>query len=163
MSASSGEYRPCVVIALFDGTGRVLVAERNDMEEAAWQLPQGGIDDGETPEVAALRELAEEIGTSNATIAGEVDNWITYDFPAGPAQALWRGRFRGQRVKILAFRFFGQDADIDLDTQSPEFRAWRWAELEELPDLIVPFKRPLYEAAVCEFAPLRNALRAHQP
>jgi putative (di)nucleoside polyphosphate hydrolase len=161
VSKSGDQYRPCVAIALFDPKGRVLVAERNDMSEAAWQLPQGGIDDGETAPIAALRELTEEIGTSAATPMAEVGDWINYDFPGQAANKIWRGRYRGQRVKMLAFRFTGSDADINLDTDSPEFRSWRWAELEELPGLIVPFKRVLYEAAVSEFTPLRDALRDH--
>jgi len=134
----------------------VLVAERIDLTEAAWQLPQGGIDDGEEPPQAALRELKEEIGTSAATQIGEVEDWMRYDFPS---ETVWRGRYRGQRVKMLAFRFTGCDRDINLDRETPEFRSWRWVELEELPDLIVPFKRPLYEAAVSEFMPLRDELR----
>ncbi len=162
MSKDPDQYRPCVAIALFNSSGRVLVAERNDMEQAAWQLPQGGIDRGETAAQAALRELREEIGTSAANLMGEVGGWINYDFPGQTTEKLWRGRYRGQRVKILAFRFTGRDSDIDLDTESPEFRSWRWTELEELPDLIVPFKRPLYDAAVSEFTPLRDTLR-HKP
>lgn len=159
MLPSLDDYRPCVAITLFDSLGRVLVAERNDLDRPAWQLPQGGIDEGETPQIAALRELEEEIGTAAATYAGEVDRWITYDFPGQAARNRWRGRYRGQRVKIMAFRFTGSDDDINLETENPEFRSWRWAALEELLDLIVPFKRPLYEAAVDEFAPLRDSLR----
>lgn len=153
------DYRPCVAIALFDSRGLVLVAERNDLDHPAWQLPQGGIDDGETPQIAAIRELEEEIGTAAASYAGEVDSWITYDFPGTVAGKRWRGRYRGQRVKVLGYRFTGSDDDINLETEHPEFRSWRWATLEELLDLIVPFKRPIYEAAVDEFASLRDSLR----
>jgi putative (di)nucleoside polyphosphate hydrolase len=152
-------YRPCVAVTLFNSQGLVLVAERIDLEDAAWQLPQGGIDDGETASEAALRELEEEIGTRAATIVGEVASWISYDFPADVARQRWRGRYLGQRVKMLALKFDGSDDDINLATNSPEFRAWKWTELEKLPDLIVPFKRPLYDAAVSAFASLRDALR----
>lgn len=156
----SGDYRPCVAMVLFSGDGRVLVAERNDLEEAAWQLPQGGIDEGEDPPSAALRELEEEIGTRKAEWLAEASEWIAYDLPAAIGGNPWRGRYRGQRVKLVALRFTGSDEDIDPATESPEFRAWRWVELEELPSLIVAFKRPLYEATVREFAPLRDRLRS---
>ena len=159
MSTAPDQYRPCVAIALFDEKGRVLVAERIDMTEPAWQLPQGGIDDGETAPQAALRELKEEIGTAAATLMGAVGDWINYDFPGNASEEIWRGDYRGQRVKMLAFKFTGRDSDIILETDSPEFRSWRWVELEELPRLIIPFKRPLYDAAVSEFTALRDTLR----
>ena len=160
-SEDSGErgYRPCVAIVLFDDRGRVLVAERSDLEEAAWQLPQGGIDPGETAQSAARRELAEEIGTANAAFLAEAPDWIAYDLPAGIGSAPWSRRYRGQRVKLVALRFTGRDEDIDLATQSPEFRAWKWVQLENLPGMIVDFKKPLYQAAVREFRSLRDRLR----
>jgi len=154
----TGDYRPCAAIVLFDATGRVLVAERNDLPETAWQLPQGGIDDGETPEQAALREMVEELGTARAELAASAPDWVAYDLPA-PNAAGWSGRYRGQRVMAVALRFTGSDGDIDLATAHPEFRAWKWVELEELPGLIVAFKRPLYEAVVAAFTPLRDRLR----
>lgn len=154
-------YRPCVAMAVFNDAGLVLVAERNDVEEAAWQLPQGGIDRGEDVLTAACRELREEIGTSAVTYRTEAARWITYDLPGGMAETPWAGRYRGQRVKLVAFRFAGSDADIVLETAHPEFRAWKWVKLEALPDLIVPFKRALYEAAVREFTPLRDEIRRH--
>lgn len=146
-------------MALLNDRGQVLVAERNDMEEPAWQLPQGGIDDGEDALSAAHRELLEEIGTSAVTYRAEAARWITYDLPGNIAKVRWPGRYRGQRVKLMAFQFTGQNSDIDLDTAHPEFRAWKWVELEALPDLIIPFKRALYEAAVTEFTPLRDQIR----
>lgn len=154
----TGAYRPCAAIALFDGAGRVLVAERNDLAEPAWQLPQGGIDEGETPAQAALREMAEELGTSRAELVATAPSWVAYDLPAA-SSAGWSGRYRGQRVMAVALRFTGTDGDIDLATAHPEFRAWKWVELEELPALIVAFKRPLYEALVAAFTPLRDRLR----
>jgi len=150
-------YRPCAAVVLFEPGGRVLVAERNDLPEAAWQVPQGGIDDGESPEQAALREMGEELGTMRAEVIGAAPEWVAYDLPGGTG---WGGRFRGQRVMLVALRFTGTDDDIDLATAHPEFRAWKWVELEELPDLIVAFKRPLYEAAVAAFTPVRDGLRA---
>lgn len=152
-------YRPCVAIVLFNRDGRVLVAERIDLPESAWQLPQGGMDEGETAPSAAERELHEEIGTDAVVFLCEAPDWIAYDLPATLETNPWRGRYRGQRVKVVAFRFTGTDSDIDLQTDNPEFRAWRWVELEELPALIVPFKRPLYEFAVETFKALRDSLR----
>lgn len=152
-------YRTCVAMVVFNGDGRVLVAERNDLAEQAWQLPQGGLDEGEDVEAAARRELAEEIGTDKVAFAAEAPDWIAYDVPADREGNPWRGRYRGQAVKLVAFRFTGRDEDIDLATETPEFRAWRWVDLEDLPALIVAFKKPLYEAAVRAFAPLRDRLR----
>jgi putative (di)nucleoside polyphosphate hydrolase len=151
-------YRPCAAIVLFAADGRVLVGERIDVAEPAWQLPQGGIDDGESPADAALRELREEMGTARAAAIGESVHWHRYDIPAAVAANPWHGRWRGQRVKGVALRFTGVDADIDLATGDPEFRAWKWVALEDLPALIVGFKKPLYEALVREFAPLRDRL-----
>jgi len=146
-------------MVLFNNAGLALVAERNDVEEPCWQLPQGGIDDGEDARSAAHRELLEEIGTPAVTFRAAVARWITYDLPGGIAKVPWSGRYCGQRVKLLAFQFTGQDADIDVDTTKPEFRAWKWVELETLPYLIVPFKKSLYEVAVQEFTPLRDQIR----
>jgi len=146
-------------MALFNEGGMVLVAERNDVDRPAWQLPQGGIDAGEDVLTAARRELLEEIGTEAVDCRAEAARWITYDLPGKIAAVRWPGRYRGQRVKLVAFQFTGRDTDINLDTAKPEFRAWRWIELEALPDLIVPFKKALYEAAVEEFTPLRDRLR----
>ncbi len=152
-------YRPCVGIMLIDGGGRIFVAQRIDNPSAAWQMPQGGIDAGESPRQAALRELQEEVGTDKAEILAESRNWWRYDLPAERVPQLWDGRYRGQEQRWFALRFLGEDADIDIETESPEFRAWRWAELAELPDIIVPFKRQIYREVIAEFGHLAEAIR----
>jgi putative (di)nucleoside polyphosphate hydrolase len=118
---------------------------------SAWQMPQGGIDPGETPAQAAVRELAEEVGTAKAEILAESREWHHYDVPAEIAQRMWNGAFRGQRQKWFAMRFLGDDSDIDIATEHREFDAWRWASATELPGLIVPFKRAIYVAVLDEF------------
>src|SRR5262249_32162003 len=138
-------YRPAVGIMLLNPAGRVFVGRRIDTPMLpAWQMPQGGIDPGETPRQAALRERKEEIGTGNAAIPGESRMWLKYDLPVEFAAGLWGGRYRGQRQKWFAMRFMGSDRDIDLATDHPEFDAWKWIPPEQLPELIVPFKRQLY-------------------
>ena len=144
-------YRPNVGAALFNRQGLVFVARRADMPNAegaagGWQLPQGGIDDQEDPGTAVLRELEEEIGTRDAMVVGEHPEWLTYDLPPELLGRTLGGRFRGQRQRWFALRFTGRDSDIRLDLDPhPEFDAWRWAALDELPGLAVSFKRPIYE------------------
>ena len=143
-------YRANVGAVLFNAEGRVFVARRADLPNTeglpgGWQLPQGGIDEGEDPRGAVLRELAEEIGTDRAEIIGEHPGWLSYDLPPDLLGVALRGRFRGQRQRWFALRFLGGDADIRLDADPhPEFDAWRWAALAELPLLAVPFKRDIY-------------------
>ena len=151
-------YRPNVGAALFNREGRLFVARRADFPNAegapgGWQLPQGGIDADEDPREAVLRELEEEIGTAEATILGEHDEWLTYDLPPDLIGKALGGRYRGQRQRWFALRFTGDDSDIRLDRDPhPEFDAWRWADLAELPALAVGFKRPIYEALARSFA-----------
>jgi putative (di)nucleoside polyphosphate hydrolase len=158
MSATSLPYRPNVGAALFDRAGRILVARRADhpAPEGApggWQLPQGGIDADEDPRLAVLRELREEIGTDHADIIGEHPDWLTYDFPPDLIGRVLGGKYRGQRQKWFALRFLGEDPDIRLDLDPhPEFDAWRWADLGELPDIAVGFKKPIYEILAASFA-----------
>jgi putative (di)nucleoside polyphosphate hydrolase len=155
-------YRDNVGAVLFNADGLVLVARRADVPQAegaagGWQLPQGGIDAGEDPRAAVLRELAEEIGTDKAAIIAEHPDWLIYDFPPDLAARGFRiaQRYRGQRQRWFALRFTGLDSDIRLDAdEHPEFDAWRWARLEELPALAVPFKRPIYTLLASAFAPL---------
>jgi putative (di)nucleoside polyphosphate hydrolase len=147
-------YRPAVGIMLLNRLGKVFVGRRIDMPAglAAWQMPQGGIDPGETPREAALRELLEEVGTSAAEILGESRGWLHYDVPPEIAGNMWGGRYRGQRQKWFAMRFLGDDADIDPAASShPEFDAWEWVAPPLLPELIVPFKRQLYLDVLAEF------------
>lgn len=155
-------YRTNVGALLFNDAGLVLVARRANMPNAegaagGWQLPQGGVDDGEELRPAVLRELAEEIGTDKAEIIEEYPGWLTYDFPPELAASGFRiaETYRGQRQKWFALRFRGTDADIRLDADDhPEFDAWRWARLDELPGLAVSFKRPIYEELTRAFAHL---------
>jgi putative (di)nucleoside polyphosphate hydrolase len=147
-------YRPCVGLMLFNSKGRIFVARRIDMPSEAWQMPQGGIDKREDPRKAALRELKEEIGTEKAEIVAESETWRAYDLPRELQGMLWGGRFRGQTQKWFLMRFTGSDEDIDIATQHPEFLEWKWVEVADLPRLIVPFKRKIYEEVVAEFAPL---------
>jgi putative (di)nucleoside polyphosphate hydrolase len=148
MAPSDLPYRPCVGIMLFNAQGKVFVGKRIDQSVEGWQMPQGGIDKGESPRQAALRELMEETGTDKAEIVGEMEDWLTYDLPPHLVGIAFHGKFRGQRQKWFALRFTGKDADIDLAAHDPEFSEWKWAAPEALPDLIVPFKRDIYKAVV---------------
>jgi len=154
MDINALPYRPCVGIMLINPAGLVFVGQRIDNLVEAWQMPQGGIDEGEDPQTAAMRELGEEIGTEKAEIIAESASWLNYDLPVDLIPKVWKGRYRGQRQKWFAMRFLGTDADINIETSHPEFAAWRWVEHHQLPDLIVPFKRDLYQEIVAEFAPL---------
>jgi putative (di)nucleoside polyphosphate hydrolase len=151
-------YRNGVGALIFNGAGMVLVARRIDTPGDAWQLPQGGIKRGETPRQAVLRELREEIGTDRVEIVGTSARWFRYDLPEELLGRVWRGKYRGQEQRWFALRFTGSDTDIDLAAGgSPEFDAWRWAAVEELPALAVWFKRDLYAELVREFGPLAAA------
>ena len=151
---STVRYRRGVGIMLLNDRNQVFVAQRIDFPGDAWQMPQGGIDAGESPREAALRELKEEIGTDKAEFLAETKGWLTYDFPASLRERFRQGRFQGQRQKWFAMRFRGQDPEIDLATAHPEFKAWKWVEPDELPRLIVPFKRRVYLDLLEEFRPV---------
>lgn len=148
-------YRPCVGVVLMDRRGRVFAGQRIDSEVAAWQMPQGGIDDGESTREAALRELWEETGVDAelVEVLAETAGWITYDLPADIVPRIWKGRFRGQKQRWVLFRFLGTDADIDIETETPEFSEWRWLDPQDVLDAIVPFKRAVYESVLAEFRP----------
>ena len=136
---------------LFNRDGKVFVGRRIDQTVEGWQMPQGGIDKGETPEQAARRELLEEVGTDKAELAGEMDDWVTYDLPAHLVGIAFRGKYKGQRQKWFALRFTGQDSEIDLTAHDPEFSDFQWVSLDALPALIVPFKRETYRAVIAAF------------
>jgi len=144
-------YRPGVGVMMINNENKILVGRRIDTKEDAWQMPQGGIDDGESPYQAALRELKEEIGTCNVELISCTRNWFYYDIPEYLVDKLWNGKYRGQKQKWFLVRFLGQDEEIDVNTEVPEFMSWRWASVEELPEIIVPFKRRLYSEIIEEF------------
>ncbi|HET9573531.1 MAG TPA: RNA pyrophosphohydrolase [Methyloceanibacter sp.] len=156
-------YRPCVGIMLLDREGRAFVGRRADREGDPegvgqwWQMPQGGIDEGEAPQDTARRELFEETGVRSATIIARAKDWLLYDLPQELIGVAWEGRYRGQKQMWFAARFEGPDSEINLSPREghePEFDAWQWVRVEQLPALIVPFKRAVYERVVEEFAPL---------
>ncbi len=160
-------YRTCVGVMLINPKGLVFIGRRAGGIEHVddthvWQMPQGGVDPGEDPYEAALRELYEETNVRSVRLLAEAPEWYSYDLPAVVAGRAWKGRYRGQTQKWFAFRFEGEDAEIDIARPAggrhrPEFDEWRWERLERLPDLIIPFKRPVYEKVVEAFAHLRKA------
>jgi putative (di)nucleoside polyphosphate hydrolase len=137
----------------------VFVGKRIDTKSDAWQMPQGGIDDNESASDAALRELKEETGINNAVILGESKNWIHYDLPEYLIPRLWNGKYRGQKQKWFILKFLGTDDEINLQTEVPEFMDWRWVKMEELPNIIVPFKRKLYISIIEEFRDIILSLK----
>jgi putative (di)nucleoside polyphosphate hydrolase len=151
--AASKAYRRGVGIMLLNRDNRIFVGRRIDTP-GAWQMPQGGIDGDESPSVAAMRELHEEVGTERAAVIAETKNWLTYELPGDLHKQAWGGRYRGQIQQWFAMRFLGTDADINLDKHHPEFDAWKWVSPDALIANIVPFKRKLYEDVLAEFAEL---------
>lgn len=160
-------YRPCVGVALFNRDGRVFIGRRKREAgpehvdgDLAWQMPQGGIDPGEAPLDAAIRELGEEAGIApeKVELVAEAPDELFYDLPEDLIGRIWKGRWRGQRQRWFLFRFTGTDADVNIQTAEPEFRAWRWVEPAQLPELIVPFKRELYAQLLDIFG---EVLRMH--
>lgn len=151
-------YRPCAGIMLANKDGRVFVGQRIDRapEGDAWQMPQGGIDDGEDAQEAALRELSEETGISaeKVDIIARSREEHFYDLPDELKGKVWKGKYRGQRQRWFLMRFKGDDSDVNIATDHPEFSSWQWVEPDQLPHLIVPFKKRLYEAVVAEFGDL---------
>ena len=156
-------YRLCVGMMVLNRDGRVFVGRRFDGPEHVdvnhpWQMPQGGVDPGEDPYPAALRELAEETNIVSIKLLAEAPEWFTYDLPPEVVPNAWGGRYRGQKQKWYALRFIGPESEIDVahpaGGHEPEFSAWRWVPMRQLPDLIIPFKRNVYERVVATFAHL---------
>jgi len=146
-------YRPCVGIFLLNNDGLVFAGRRIDSRAEAWQMPQGGIDAGESPLQACMREMREEIGTNKAELVSQHDDWLYYDIPLPLADRLWQGRYKGQKQKWMALRFTGDDSDINIATEEPEFCEWKWLSPHDLVDLAVPFKRDVYQNVLAAFAP----------
>src|SRR5262249_32599456 len=158
-------YRPCVGVMVLNRAGLVFIGRRIDGPEHvdashAWQMPQGGLDRGEDPYRAALRELREETNISSVALLAEAREWLAYDLPPAVAASVWRGRYRGQSQKWYAFRLVGDESEIDVahpaGGHKPEFAEWRWEPMQHLPDLVIPFKRRVYEQVVTEFAHLAD-------
>ena len=147
-------YRPAAGVMLLNREGKVWVGQRLDSTLEAWQMPQGGLDPGEEAEDGALRELGEETGIprDKVEILARAPEQLLYDLPDDLIGKVWKGKWRGQRQTWFLMRFTGQDTDVNLQTPEPEFRAWKWAEPQELPDLIVPFNQGLYRDILQAFA-----------
>ena len=154
MDKTTLPYRPCAGVMLLNRDGRVFVGQRLDSTLEAWQMPQGGIDPGEAPIDAAVRELREETGVAadKVRLIADHPEELFYDLPDDMIGRIWKGKWRGQRQRWFLFAFEGDDSDIDIATPEPEFRAWRWADPVDLPTMIVPFKQALYEQVLAGFA-----------
>lgn len=159
-------YRPCVGVTVFNRNGLVFIGRRIDGPEHvdathAWQMPQGGVDEGEDLWPAAVRELYEETNIRSVEMLGEIAEWLAYDFPREIIGQAWGGKYRGQKQKWYALHFTGNESEIDVDNpgdgHKPEFAAWRWEKLANVPDLVVPFKRATYERVVKEFGKFAGA------
>ncbi len=139
-------YRPCVGLMLMNVEGKIFVGQRNDRHKEAWQMPQGGVDKGENPRDAAMRELWEETGVTSDLVEflAETEGWLSYDLPHDIVPKIWKGRYRGQKQKWFLMRFLGRDDQIDIKTEHPEFTQWKWQKPEQLTAEIVPFKRDVY-------------------
>ena len=145
-------YRLGVGIMVINAQKKIFIGKRIDTKNPfAWQMPQGGIDDGETPSKAALREMAEEIGSKQGDIIAESKNWYCYDLPLKVIPRMWNGRYKGQKQKWFLIKYNGLDSDINLLTEHPEFVKWRWIKAQHLTKVVVPFKKSLYEAVLSEF------------
>ncbi|MEK6734658.1 MAG: RNA pyrophosphohydrolase [Pseudomonadota bacterium] len=144
-------YRPSVGLMILNSKLEVFVGRRIDSRTEAWQMPQGGIDEGELPENTVFREMKEEIGTDKAEILAQTKQWYKYDLPSYLINKLWNGRYRGQRQKWFLLKYLGEDKDINIHEGHAEFTEWKWIKMEELPQVIVSFKKSLYISVIEEF------------
>ena len=155
MTADDLPYRPCVGVMLVNREGLIFAGQRLDSDSPAWQMPQGGIDKGERPRAAALRELWEETGVTEDLVefVAKTEDWVTYDLPPELLGKVWGGKYRGQKQRWFLFRFLGRDDQVRIDTEHPEFSRWRWVDADDMVASIVPFKRAVYEQVVAAFRP----------
>ncbi|UXM94942.1 RNA pyrophosphohydrolase [Bartonella sp. HY329] len=170
LNAKDLPYRPCVGIVVFNRLGKVWAGRRLPIEGSElsgahnfWQFPQGGIDKGEDPYEAALRELWEETGIKKVSLLKEADDWLNYDLPEHLIGITWKGKYRGQKQKWFAFAFEGTDSDVAINPppagNTAEFDSWQWVDLAEMLDLVVPFKKSVYEGIVRQFAPIEEQIK----
>lgn len=149
-------YRPGVGLFILNKNKQVFIGKRIDIENEYWQMPQGGIDDGESPEEAAYRELQEETGIKNANIIACTKNWLHYDLPLDLSYEFWDGKFTGQKQLWFLLEFSGKDSEIDITQPEPEFSSWKWTNIQNLPNIVVPFKKNLYIEVIEEFRQYLN-------
>lgn len=157
MVSQEKEYRPCVGIMLFNKQGNIFIGKRFD-SDSYWQMPQGGVDDGEELEQAALRELLEEVGTDKAEIVSKNKEWIHYNLPEEVIPTCWNGRYSGQKQRWFLMKFCGKDKDININyTDHPEFKEWRWQNVDDLVASAIPFKKEVYKKVIEEFSSIIKA------
>ena len=155
-------YRSCVGLLVFNKIGQVFCGQRLDNKAEAWQLPQGGIDEGETPIEAGFRELKEETSIVNVEFVSEYPEWLNYDIPLPLANALWEGKFRGQTQRWLLFSFTGIDNEININTSHPEFKNWEWINPTQLPLKAISFKQEIYSKINKAFIPIINNFNSNK-
>ena len=152
LEKSNLPYRMGVGMMLVNSSGQVFVGKRIDTSSEAWQMPQGGVDKGEDEQTAALRELKEEVGTDKVTIIAQSADYYYYDLPEDLIPKVWGGKYKGQKQRWYVFLFEGEDSDINIETEDPEFCQWQWINPSDLPEVIVPFKKKIYSDILNEFS-----------